>query len=120
MVTWCDRKYLFFRFGRFVLSGILENCDASVKAEVGPIFRVFLTSVAETYYLLRVRFRLLTRHGSGSETLFLSLLTLFTEEERWKVGVIYPRKRDPDLHQNKKPYPYHSQKVDPLQCQNSD
>jgi hypothetical protein len=40
ILTWCDKEYV-FRFGRFVLSGILENCEASVKAEVGPTFSHF-------------------------------------------------------------------------------
>jgi hypothetical protein len=71
-----------------VLSGILENCDASAKAEVGPTFR-FLTSVAEPYCY---------GYSSGSETLFITPLTLFTEEARWKVGVIYPGKERVSLY----------------------
>ncbi len=76
-----------------MLSGILENCDASVKAEVGPTFRVF-NQCCGTVLFITVPVPALTSYGSGSgsdsETLFLTPLSLSTEEAtRGKGCIIY-------------------------------
>jgi hypothetical protein len=68
-----------------VLSGVLENCDVSVKAEVGPTFFCIFQPV------LWFRFRLLT--SSGSATLFLTPLTLFTDESTMEGGSNLPEEK---------------------------